>query len=513
MKRVAHGLSLLVFACSSSALAAPLPAQQARAAKLRPVAPFEGVLALAGSEQIDDAARRCALSLVQGTASRVVVLASKRTAPKGVAKAWQRVGVTRVVKVAASRAALRKEKALAALLRADVLWFADEASALQKDAVFAAALRAHQKKGGVIGGAGAAAEALVDRFEVLPNSVLSCDGQAPSKIPAGHVAWSLPPRSTLFVRGRRVGVLGPDPAVAILPARGAWQERRVDVRCCDVFEYGDHVPRSVDLPALLRAAALREGPVFPPAKRIAPEIARGTLILNGGKVLPETFARFVEAAGGKDKLFVCIPSGGRFGAEEQPDSFGAGKLRTMGCKKVMILHARHPRAADEDTQLLAPLEKAHGVWIDGGRTYRIMDAYQHTRAHRMLREVLARGGVVAGSSAGCQVLGDFLVRGNPNSNKDLVFPGYETGFGLLRGVILDAHFRQREREDALAGLVAKHPSMLGIGVDEYTALVVQGRVGEVLGRHAVSFYDAQRPGGALVLESGGRFDLVARKRL
>jgi cyanophycinase len=81
-----------------------------------------------------------------------------------------------------------------------------------------------------------------------------------------------------------------------------------------------------------------------------------------------------------------------------------------------------------------------------------------------LRRVLARGGVIGGSSAGAQVFGEFLVRGNPKTNDELTNPDHLVGFGLLPVVVVDAHFRDRNRTAGFGGPVARHPQLLGIRV-------------------------------------------------
>ena len=268
-----------------------------------------------------------------------------------------------------------------------------------------------------------------------------------------------------------------------------------------------------------RSAELRKAPLFPPATPPKPNVEKGTLILHGGSgVNEETFEHFIELAGGQDAPIVCMPSAGSIDEGEEPNSFSAGRLRDMGCTNVTVLHTRDNRVADQNAAFLAPLEKAQGVWIDGGRTYRFMDSYQYTHAHHLLFEVLERDGVVGGSSAGCQVLGDFLVRGNPRTNQDTVFEGYKTGLGLIQGVILDAHFVQRERQEEFEGLMARYPQMLGIGVDANTALIIQGSTGRVMGDGPVLFYDYSNgapdkdPGQkGIPVDPGGQYDLATRK--
>ena len=250
----------------------------------------------------------------------------------------------------------------------------------------------------------------------------------------GSVGWGIPKATALVVHhGRRVGAMGTGQITAMIAPDDAWPERLERIKSVDVVDHGDLAPYRVDLLAWRRAAQQRTRPLFPPATAPVPRVERGTLILHGGSgVDDETFERFIDEAGGKRARIVCIPSADEIDAGDEPDSYSADQLRERGCDNVFILHTTRCDVADEDEIFLAPLTKATGVWIDGGRTYRVMDSFQHTRAHRLISEVLKRGGVVGGSSAGCQVLGDFLVRGNPRTNRELVYEGLRDRLRLPR---------------------------------------------------------------------------------
>ena len=144
-----------------------------------------------------------------------------------------------------------------------------------------------------------------------------------------------------------------------------------------------------------------------------------------------------------------------------------------------------------------------------------MDAYEHTNAYPLIHEVLAKGGIIGGSSAGASIQGDYLARANPLGNLDIMAPGYEKGFGFLPGSAIDQHFKQRNRFKDMTSLVNRHPQLLGIGIDEGTALVVQGHIGAVKGDGAVHFYDRRRPvvegeKDYISIEAGRSFDLLER---
>lgn len=92
-------------------------------------------------------------------------------------------------------------------------------------------------------------------------------------------------------------------------------------------------------------------------------------------------------------------------------------------------------------------------------------------------------------------------------------PGYERGFGYLSNVAIDQHVSQRGREDDLSVVIAAHPGLLGVGIDESTAVIVQGNAMRVIGKGMVRITDGADHGGApfLALKPGARFDLASRQ--
>ena len=161
----------------------------------------------------------------------------------------------------------------------------------------------------------------------------------------------------------------------------------------------------------------------------------------------------------------------------------------------------------------AALTDAGGVWFGGGRQWRFMDAYEGTQAPALFRQVLARGGVIGGSSAGASIQAEYMVRGNPLGNTDMMAWGYERGLGFLRGVAIDQHFTQRGRHKDLEGVIARHPQLLGIGIDETTAILVQSHIAEVLGKNDTYFLTGSEDGdiAKVAVPVGGKYDLRARK--
>jgi cyanophycinase len=242
----------------------------------------------------------------------------------------------------------------------------------------------------------------------------------------------------------------------------------------------------------------------------------GSLVIaGGGRLPPEVLQRFIELAGGPDAPLVVLPTAlpGDAGA----DSAEARMLEGAGARRVTVLPERR-RADVESEQFLGVISEARGVWFGGGRQWRFVDAYEGTRAAAAFRELLDRGGVIGGSSAGATIQGECLVRGSPLGNEQMLAPGYERGFAFLPGSAIDQHFAQRQRFADMTKLVAIYPQILGVGIDEGTALIVRGRVAEVTGAHQVHFFDRARldPARSTDFESvpaGGQYDLVARRRV
>lgn len=104
------------------------------------------------------------------------------------------------------------------------------------------------------------------------------------------------------------------------------------------------------------------------------------------------------------------------------------------------------------------------------------------------------------------------MRGAREGNQIMMAKGYEEGFGYLKNVAVDQHLIRRRREKDLVGVIAAHPDLLGIGIDESTAIIVAGDRFEVIGDSQVGIYDGQDHDGKryYFLSPGARFDLKTR---
>jgi cyanophycinase len=241
---------------------------------------------------------------------------------------------------------------------------------------------------------------------------------------------------------------------------------------------------------------------------------RGTVIvIGGGGQGPEVFKAFIDAAGGPDALILTVPNGA--GTDSLSANSGQA-FRNNGAKNVAVLFTKDRKVADSDA-FVAIIGKAGGIWFDGGRQWYLVQDYGGTKTERAFMEVLDRGGVVGGSSAGASILGDFMVRGAPSDDNTIMdYPGWEIGFGYLKNVGIDQHVVARSRLPDLAdSIIPRHPTLLGISEDEGTAWVVRGDTGSIIGRNKAFVYggkDATDPDSPfLTLRPGDTYDLSARR--
>jgi cyanophycinase len=249
---------------------------------------------------------------------------------------------------------------------------------------------------------------------------------------------------------------------------------------------------------------------------------RGALVIvGGGKVGPEILGRLFDLAGGRDAPLVVIPTAS--GADDYPaDWSGLKMFKAFGVTNITLLHTKDRNVADSE-DFVRPITTAKAVWFVGGRQWRLVDSYLHTRTQREIERVLERGGVVAGSSAGASIIASYMVRGAIENNFIMMAPGYEEGFGLIKGVAIDQHMLTRNRQDDLEEVVETHPDVLGIGLDESTAIVVQGQQFEVIGASKIAIHDGrivkgaqERNGGKkkyFFMGPGEKYDLTKLERI
>ena len=201
---------------------------------------------------------------------------------------------------------------------------------------------------------------------------------------------------------------------------------------------------------------------------------KGTLVIVGGNMQdPAIVKRFIDLAGGPDGADRDHSDRGR--SDDEYDQYWSGlKLwRENGAKNLTVLHTRDRKVADTEA-FVKPIRAARGVFFGGGRQWRLADSYLNTLTHKELTALLNRGGVIGGSSAGASILTSFMVRGDTKSNEKMI-GDHTVGLGFLKNAAVDQHLLRRNRQFDMLEVIDKHPELLGIGLDENTAIVVAGR--------------------------------------
>jgi cyanophycinase len=249
--------------------------------------------------------------------------------------------------------------------------------------------------------------------------------------------------------------------------------------------------------------------------------ASGSLLIAGGGRLSDVIIkRFIGLAGGDNALIVLVPTAA--GADSYPDSIG-DFLRSAGASNVTILHTDNRDTANS-LHFTKSLDNATGIWFGGGRQWHLVDSYKGTLTEKKFRGVLDRGGVIGGSSAGATIQGSFLARGDTKNNQ-IMMGDHQEGFGYISNIAIDQHVLARNRQFDMYGILRERPELLGIGIDEGTAVVVQKDTMEVIGASYVLIYDSSfwsREGSDLkilpekdflfyTLRSGDRYNLCERK--
>ncbi len=246
------------------------------------------------------------------------------------------------------------------------------------------------------------------------------------------------------------------------------------------------------------------------------------LIVGGGEQSDELVRRFIALAGGPGKArIVVLPM-----ASEEAQATGdekAEELRQFGAEATVL---NLSRAEAEDPATSAQFDSMTGVWFCGGDQARLAPILYDTPTLSAIQRRYAAGSVIGGTSAGAAIMSDSMLTGNQRRPDSLGYYGDEypaiargtievvRGLGFLHGAIVDQHFITRERHNRLLSAVLERPSLIGVGIDEGTALEIGGDGRwRILGASAVVVYDARqsrvsRPGARLLGASGLRMQLL-----
>ena len=221
----------------------------------------------------------------------------------------------------------------------------------------------------------------------------------------------------------------------------------------------------------------------------------GALLIGGGGkndgMTNEMWNVFFNLAGGQSAKLVVIPTAFDEGSINYDPEFKilARKFKSIGFNDIKFMHTRDISVANSD-EFVKPLKTATAVWLTGGRQYRTADAYLNTKTHKELINVLNRKGIIGGASAGASIQGSYLARGGRGLNGNYkIISDPEVGFGFVTNTAFDQHHLARNRQYDMFDLLKIRPKLLGVGIDEDTAILVQGNAFEVIGDRYVAIYD------------------------
>lgn len=234
----------------------------------------------------------------------------------------------------------------------------------------------------------------------------------------------------------------------------------------------------------------------------------GTLVICGGGDTPDdVLYRFVEVAGGRQARIVVVTTASETADTEEVET----ELEFWRDLELASLHVLHTRSRDmaNDPDFTEPLAEATGIWFIGGKQSWLTDTYLGTTTEELWHDVLKRGGVIGGESAGAAVMSRVMIRSGDTE------PEVGEGFGFLPGTVIDQHFLARNRQDRLLNVLATHPGLVGLGIDERTAVIIKGRRLQVLGDSQVVTYLSPTddlPASVHHLDAGVHLDLGRLKK-
>jgi cyanophycinase len=220
--------------------------------------------------------------------------------------------------------------------------------------------------------------------------------------------------------------------------------------------------------------------------------ARGKLVIIGGSEDHEGDRRilkeFIRLAGGAQAHVIIMTVATEMVKELATEYKGVFKSR--GVDKVEAFDVSS-RVDAMDEKALEAIKKATGIFFTGGDQLKITSMLGGTRMHDLIHERYRKGTVIAGTSAGAAMMSSSMfIGGASDTNPRLGATEIGPGMDFLAGAIIDTHFSQRGRIGRLLTAVSHYPQDLGFGVDENTAMIVEGKEFRVIGESAVTVVDA-----------------------
>ncbi len=208
---------------------------------------------------------------------------------------------------------------------------------------------------------------------------------------------------------------------------------------------------------------------------------RGTLVLCGGGKIPHSIREeFYQLGNGNEGSLVLIPTA-------SPRSDGGDYTiwidywSSFRWRSIEVVHVEN-RDRAFDPLLAQRIQQATAVWLSGGEQQRLSERYVGTPIEKELHSLLARGGVVGGTSAGAAIASSTMIASG------VELPMFAQGMQFLPSVIIDQHFSQRKRHGRLIKAIEAHPNRIGVGIDESTGLFVNQDRSRVVGDGSVFLF-------------------------
>jgi cyanophycinase len=200
--------------------------------------------------------------------------------------------------------------------------------------------------------------------------------------------------------------------------------------------------------------------------------------------------RFVRLAGGRRAQIVLVPTASSF--QDEVTASYTDVFTRLGAPAPKVVSPQN-RLDAHDPDAVALLDEATGVFMTGGSQLKLSQRFPGTPLGDALHRAHARGAVIGGTSAGASIMSQFMISmGDEGITPRQRHSQLSAGLGLLEGVIIDQHFAQRARYGRLMSMVAASPNLIGIGIDEDTAIEVSdGRTFTVHGSGAVFVLDCR----------------------